>query len=177
MNTTNTSNQTAEAKGILTQMLLENGGDICALMLNNDQPWSSLHALTIDTANEDAGLMLESKDEENDDIGEDEDEKQEERFVRPPRLRFTLSKEAASDGFPSSIALALRWHPDHMQDRPRDTTNLSIRAAFDTKYDEYYVFRDWRPSQGSCIILCRSLAKLPLIIHIITLNNRNTSDS
>ena len=134
---------------MLTQKLLENGGDIRALLLNNDQPLSSLHALTTDTAKDDLGHKQASLGEENDDIGEDDEEQEEERFVRPPRLRFALSKEAASDGFPSSIALSLRWHPDHMQDMPRDTTNLSIRAAFDTKYDEYYVFRDWRPSQGS----------------------------
>ena len=47
-----------------------------------------------------------------------EEEELNERFVRPPRLRFALSKEAASDGLPSAIALSLRWHPDHMQDLP-----------------------------------------------------------
>ena len=121
--------------------LLESGGDIRALLLS-DQPLSSLRAQTADTGKERAETMDDSKDE-------DEDEVEEQRFVRPPRLRFALSKEAASDGFPSAIALSLRWHPDHMQDVPGDTANLSIRAAFDTKFDEYYVFRHWRPSQGS----------------------------
>ena len=79
--------------------------------------------------------------------GKGQEEEEVERFVRPPRLRIALSNEAASDGFPSSIARSRQWHPDYMQDLPEDG-NLSIRAAFDTKYDEYYVFRHWRPSQS-----------------------------
>ena len=126
----------------LTRRLIASGGDMRALLLS-DQPLSSLRAQTDDTEKEAAGQKIVSKDDE-----EDEEEVQEERFVRPPRLRFALSKEAASDGFPSAIALSLRWHPDHMQDRPEDAANLSMRAAFDTKFDEYYVFRHWRPSQG-----------------------------
>ena len=78
---------------------------------------------------------------------EEEEGAQGKRFVRPRRLHLKESKKAASDGFPSDIALSLRWHPDHMQDLPVDA-NLSIREAFDNKYDEYYVFRHWRPSQG-----------------------------
>ena len=125
----------------LTRRLLASGGDIRAL-LSSDQPLSSLWAQSADTGNrkEGTGQKIDEKDEE-----EVEEEEQEERFVRPRRLRIKQSKGAASDGFPSAIALSLRWHPDHMQDAP----NLSIRAAFDTKYDEYYVFRHWRPSQGS----------------------------
>ena len=128
---------------LLTRKLLASGGDIRAL-LSSDQPLSSLRAQTVDTGKEGAGQQIASKDEET----EEDEEVQEEPFVRPPRLRFALSKEAASDGFPSAIALSLRWHPDHMQDRPEDAANLSMRAAFDTKFDEYYVFRHWRPSQG-----------------------------
>ena len=125
----------------LTRRLLESGGDIRAL-LSSTQPLSSLWAQSADTGNrkEGAGQKIVKKDED-----EEEEEKQEERFVRPRRLHLKQSKGAASDGFPSAIALSHRWHPDHMQ----DTHNLSIRAAFDTKYDEYYVFRHWRPSQGS----------------------------
>ena len=126
----------------LTRRLIASGGDMRALLLS-DQPLSSLRAQTDDTEKEAAGQKIVSKDDE-----EDEEEVQEERFVRPPRLRFALSNEAASDGFPSAIALSLRWHPDHMQDRPEDAANLSIRAAFDTKFDEHYAFRHWRPSQG-----------------------------
>ena len=124
---------TANSKS-LTMKLLESGGDIRALLLSN-QPLSSLYALTVDCADDHAMI--------NDNEVEDEEEQ---RFVRPPRLRFPVSNEAASDGFPSTIALALRWHPDHMQDRPEGS---SIRAAFDTKFDEHYVFRHWRPSQGT----------------------------
>ena len=135
---------TAEATTVnsksLTMKLLESGGDIRALLLSH-QPLSSLRAQTADTGKERAETMDDSKDE-------DEDEVEEQRFVRPPRLRFPLSDAAASDGFPYAIARSLRWHPDHMQDRPGDAANLSIRAAFDTKFDEYYVFRHWRPSQG-----------------------------
>ena len=138
----------------LTMKLLESGGDIRAL-LSSDQPLLSLRAQTVDTAKESAAESVVGKDEEEE--VEEEGEEEEQRFVRPPRLRFTLSKEAASDGFPSSIARSLRWHPDHMQDRPGNAANLSIRAAFDTKFDEYYVFRHWRPSQGR---------RLPLSIHI-----------
>ena len=121
-------------------------------LLLSDQPLSSLLAQTEDTRKEAAGQKIVSKDKDKDEDKDDEEEEeevQEERFVRPPRLRFALSNEAASDGFPSAIALSLRWHPDHMQDVPGDTANLSIRAAFDTKFDEYYVFRHRRPSQGS----------------------------
>ena len=125
---------------LLTRKLLASGGDIRALLKSN-QPQSSLRALTADIGKVSAGQMTESKE----DI---EEEEYEERFVRPRRLRFAVSKEAASDGFPSAIACSLRWHPDHMQDLPEDAANLSIRAAFDTKFDEYYVFRHWRPSQG-----------------------------
>ena len=125
----------------LTRKLLASGGDMRALLLS-DQPLSSFLAQTDDTGKEGAGQKILSKDKD------DEEVEVEERFVRPPRLRFALSKEAASDGFPSAIALSLLWHPDHMQDRPGDASNLSIRAAFDTKFDEYYVFRHWRPSQG-----------------------------
>ena len=123
---------TANSKS-LTMKLLESGGDIRALLLSN-QPLSSLYALTVDSADEDAVR------------NEDDEEEEEERFVRPPRLRFPVSDEAVSDGFPSAVALSLRWHPDHMQDRPGGS---SIRAAFDTKFDEHYVFRHWRPSQGT----------------------------
>ena len=130
----------------LTRMLLASGGDMRALLLS-DQPLSSLWAQTADTGNEAAGQKIVSKDKDKDKDNEEE-KVQEERFVRPPRLRFALSNEAASDGFPSAIALSLRWHPDHMQDRPGDAANPSIRAAFNTKFDEYYVFRHWRPSQG-----------------------------
>ena len=130
---------TANSKS-LTMKLLESGGDIRALLLS-DQPLSSLRAQTADSGNEGGEPKNDSKDE-------DEVEVEEQRFVRPPRLRFALSDAAASDGFPSAIARSLRWHPDHMQDRPGDAANLSIRAAFDTKFDEYYVFRHWRPSQG-----------------------------
>ena len=139
---------TANSK-LLTMKLLESGGDIRALLLSH-QPLSSLRAQTADTGNEGAEPKNDSKDEE-------EVEEEEQRFVRPRRLRFALSDAAASDGFPSAIARSLRWHPDHMQDRPGDAANLSIRAAFDTKFDEYYVFRHWRPSQGR---------RLPLSIHI-----------
>ena len=132
---------TANSK-LLTMKLLESGGDIRALLLSH-QPLSSLRAQTADTGNEGGEPKNCSKDED-----EDEVEEEEQRFVRPPRLRFALSDAAASDGFPSAIARSLRWHPDHMQDRPGDAANLSIRAAFDTKFDEYYVFRHWRPSQG-----------------------------
>ena len=123
----------------LTRKLLASGGDMRALLSSN-QPLSSFLAQTADTLREDAEPKNDNKDEEEVEV--------EERFVRPPRLRFALSNEAASDGFPSAIARSLRWHPDHMQDRPRDVANLSIRAAFNTKFDEYYVFRHWRPSQG-----------------------------
>ena len=133
----------------LTRMLLASGGDMRALLLS-DQPLSSFRAQTDDTGNEAAGQKIVSKDKDKDDEEEEvqEEEEHEKRFVRPPRLRFALSNEAASDGFPSAVALSLRWHPDHMQDRPEDAANLSIRAAFDTKFDEYYAFRHWRPSQG-----------------------------
>ena len=129
----------------LTKRLIASGGDIRAL-LSSDQPLSTMQAQSDDTGKADAGQKIGSKDNDEE---EDEEEEDEERFVRPPRLRVTLSDEAASDGFPSAIALSLRWHPDHMQDRPGEAANLSIRAAFDTKYDEHYVFRDWRPSQGT----------------------------
>ena len=130
----------------LTRRLIASGGDMRALLLS-DQPLSSLRAQTDDTEKEAAGQKIVSKDKDKDKDNEEE-KVQEERFVRPPRLRFALSNEAASDGFPSAIALSLRWHPDHMQDRPGDAANPSIRAAFNTKFDEYYVFRHWRPSQG-----------------------------
>ena len=130
-----------EEPQLLTRKLLASGGDIRAL-LSSDQTLSSLRAQTVDTGKVGAGQKIVNKD------GEKEEVVQEERFVRPPRLRFALSKEAASDGFPSAIARSLRWHPDHMQDLPGDAATLSIRAAFDTKFDEYYVFRHWRPSQG-----------------------------
>ena len=131
----------------LTRKLLESGGDIRALLLSS-QPLSSFRAKTSDTGNgnEGAGQKLIIKNEE-----EEVEEEQQERFVRPRRLRLKESKKAASDGFPSAIALSLRWHPDHMQDLPGDAANLSIRAAFDTKFDEYYVFRHWRPSLGSLL--------------------------
>ena len=141
-----TAEETPAAKSqLLTNKLIASGGDIRALLSSN-QPLSSFWSQSADIGGKSAGQKIATKDDEEE--GEDQ-EQEEERFVRLPRLRFTLSKEAASDGFPSSIALSRRWHPDHMQDIPRCTTNLSIRAAFDTKYDEYYVFRDWRPSQGS----------------------------
>ena len=141
-----TADETPAAKSqLLTNKLIASGGDIRAL-LSSDQPLSSFWSQTADIGEQDAGQKIATQDDDED---EEDQEQEEERFVRPPRLRFALSKEAANDGFPSTIALTLRWHPDHMQDMPRDTTNLSIRAAFDTKYDEYYVFRDWRPSQGS----------------------------
>ena len=128
----------------LTKKLLASGGDIRAL-LSSDQPLSSLRAqtTTIGNGKEGAGQKIVKNDEE-----EAEEEEQQERFVRPRRLRRKESKKAASDGFPSAIALSHRWHPDHMQDLPGDAANLSIRSAFDTKFDEYYVFRHWRPSQG-----------------------------
>ena len=100
----------------------------------------------MDSGAKGAGQKIAGQEDEGE---EEEGGEMEERFVRPPRLCFALSNEAASDGFPSAIALSLRWHPDHMQDVPGDTANLSIRAAFDTKFDEYYVFRHRRPSQGS----------------------------
>ena len=129
----------------LTRKLIASGGFIRAL-LSSDQPLSTMQAQWDDTGKEGAGQKIAIKVEEEE---EEEEDEQEERFVRPPRLRFTLSDEAASDGFPSVVARSLRWHPDHMQDRPGEAANLSIRAAFDTKYDEHYVFRDWRPSQGT----------------------------
>ena len=128
----------------LTRKLIASGGDIRAL-LSSDQPLSMMQAQWDDTGKEGVGQKIVSKDNDEE---EDEDAQEEIRFVRPPRLRFALSDEAGSDGFPSAIARSLRWHPDHMQDRPGNAANLSIRAAFDTKYDEHYVFRDWRPSQG-----------------------------
>ena len=128
----------------LTRKLLASGGDIRALLLSS-QPTSSLRAQTGDTAKKDAEQDIVGEEGEEE---EDEDEGEVKRFVRPRRLRPKESKEAASDGFPSAIALSHRWHPDHMQ----DTHNLSIRAAFDTKYDEYYVFRHWRPSLGSPLL-------------------------
>ena len=115
---------------LLTRKLLANGGDIRALLKSN-QPQSSLRALSVDIGKMSAGQKTDSKDEEKEDIEEE-----------------AVSKEAVSDGFPSAIACSLRWHPNHMQDLPEDAANLSIRAAFDTKFDEYYVFRHWRPSQG-----------------------------
>ena len=142
-----TATETTANSQPLTKKLLENGGDIRAL-LSSSQPLSSFLASTTNTGGKSAGQQIASKvkaaaaEEE-----EEEGEAQEERFVRPRRLRRAVSKEAASDGFPSAIALSHRWHPDHMQDLPRDT-NLSIRDAFDNKHDEYYVFRHWRPSQG-----------------------------
>ena len=132
--------QTKEVES-MTEKLLRCGGDIRALLVN--QPRSTFLSTPNDDERKNAAPMIAGKQDEK---GE-EDEEEQERFVRPPRLRFALSKEAASDGFPSSIALSLRWHPDHMQDLPEDT-NRSIRDAFDTKFDEYYVFRHWRPSQG-----------------------------
>ena len=129
----------------LTRKLLESGGDVQGLLSSN-QPLSSLRAQSGDSGELGAGQKTAGLEYE------EEGEEKEERFVRPPRLRFALSKEDASDGFPSSIARSIRWHPDHMQDRPGDASNLSIRAAFDTKFDEYYVFRNWRPSQGSLSI-------------------------
>ena len=140
-----TAEETTANSQPLTRRLLASGGDIRAL-LSSDQPLSSLWAQTADTGNgkEGAGQKIVKEDEDEEEV---EEEEQEERFVRPRRLRLKQSKKAASDGFPSAIALSLRWHPDHMQDAP----NLSIRAAFDTKYDEYYVFRHWRPSQGSSL--------------------------
>ena len=128
----------------LTRRLIASGGDIRALLLS-DQPLSTMQSQWDDTGKEGAGQKIVGKVEGD----EEEEEEQEERFVRPPRLRFALSDEAASDGFPSAIARSHRWHSDHMQDRPSEAANLSIRAAFDTKYDEHYVFRDWRPSQGT----------------------------
>ena len=128
----------------LTRKLLENGGDIRALLLSS-QPLSSFQAQSDGSGDKDA------RQNETESENDEEEEENEERFVRPPRLRFALSSEAASDGFPSAIALSLRWHPDHMQDVP-GAANMSIRAAFDTKFDEHYVFRDWRPSQGSLFV-------------------------
>ena len=127
----------------MTETLLRSGGDIRPLLVN--QPPSRFFATTSDDEGKSAAQVIAGKQEENG--GEEEEDEEQKRFVRPPHLRFTLSEEAASDGFPSPIALSLRWHPDHMQDLPGDA-NLSIRAAFDTKFDEYYVFRHWRPSQG-----------------------------
>ena len=140
----------------LTSKLIASGGDIRAL-LSSDQPLSTMQAQWDDTGEEGAGQEIASKD------NEEEEDEEEERFVRPPRLRFALSEEAASDGFPSAIARSLRWHPDHMQDRPGEAANLSIRAAFDTKYDEHYVFRDWRPSQGR--------SRLHYLLKLLTLSN------
>ena len=139
-----TTEMTTASSQSLTSKLLASGGDIRAL-LSSDQPLSSLWAQSADTGNgkEGAGHKIVENDEE-----EAEEDEQQERFVRPRRLHLKESKKAASDGFPSAIALSHRWHPDHMQDLPGDAPNLSIRAAFDTKYDEFYVFRHWRPSQG-----------------------------
>ena len=132
----------------MTARLLRCGGDIRTLLVN--QPPSTFHAMASndDDAGKVAGQTAAAKQEAKaEDEEEDDEEEENERFVRPPRLRFVLSQEAASDGFPSAIALSRRWHPDHMQDLPGDA-NLSIREAFDNKHDEYYVFRHWRPSQG-----------------------------
>ena len=132
----------------LTEMLFRSDGDVRPLLIN--QPPSSFLATTSDDEGKSAGQVIAvGKQDENEEEEEEEDDEPE-RFVRPPHLRFTLSKETASDGFPSPIALSRRWHPDHMQDLPGDA-NLSIRAAFDTKFDEYYVFRHWRPSSGATI--------------------------
>ena len=129
----------------MTETLLRCGGDVRTLLVN--QPLSMFHSMTSDNAGKGAGPMSTGKQEAKAEDENGEEEELNERFVRPPRLRFALSKEAASDGLPSAIALSLRWHPDHMQDLPGDA-NRSIREAFDTKFDEYYVFRHWRPSQG-----------------------------
>ena len=123
-----TAEETPAVKSqLLMNKLRASGGDIRALLLS-DQPLSSFWSQTADIGGKDAGQKIATQDEE-----EEEEQEEVERFVRPPRLHFAMSKEAASDGFPSSIALSLRWHPDHMQDVPRVRPNLSIRAAFDTK--------------------------------------------
>ena len=127
----------------MIEKLLRCGGDVRTLLTN--QPLSSFLSSSSDNDGKRAGQMITGK---NDEKGEEEEEETEiVRFVRPRRLRRAVSKKAASDGFPSAIAHSLRWHPDHMRDLPGDAT-LSIREAFDNKYDEYYVFRHWRPSQG-----------------------------
>ena len=149
----------------LTKRLIASGGDIRAL-LSSDQPLSTMQAQWDDTGKEGAGQKIISKDDDE----EVEEDEEEERFVRPSRLRIALSEGAASDGFPSAIALTLRWHPDYMQDRPSEAANLSIRAAFDTKYDEHYVFRDWRPSQGTWHTLV-SLLIVPLHLTITPLTH------
>ena len=141
-----TTTETTANSQPLTKKLLESGGDIRALLLSSQPLSSFLASTTTTTGGKSAEQQIASKVEAEEDE-EEEGEAQEERFVRPRRLRRAVSKEAASDGFPSAIALSHRWHPDHMQDLPRDT-NLSIRDAFDNKHDEYYVFRHWRPSQG-----------------------------
>ena len=48
---------------------------------------------------------------------------------------------------PLDNARSRQWHPDYMID-PQGDANLSIREAFNNNYDEHYVFRPWRPSQG-----------------------------
>ena len=86
---------TANSKS-LTMKLLERGGDIRALLLSH-QPLSSLRAQTADSGNEGGEPKNDSKDE-------NEDEVEEQRFVRPPRLRFALS-DAKNDGTsPLSVA-------------------------------------------------------------------------
>ena len=129
----------------MTETLIRCGGDIRALIVN--QPSSTFHAMASNDVDAEkiAEQMAAGKQEAT--VEEEVEEEEAVRFVRPPRLRFALSQEAASDGFPSAIARSLRWHPDYMQDLPGDA-NLSIREAFDNKHDEYYVFRHWRPSQG-----------------------------
>ena len=144
-----TAKETTASSQSLTKKLLASGGDIRALLLSS-QPLSSLRAQTAASgdkgAEQKSTVVSEDEGMEKEDKSEEKEEKS--RFVRPRRLRPAVSKKAASDGFPSAIALSYRWHPDHMQDLPIDAANMSIRAAFDTKHDEYYVFRHWRPSQG-----------------------------
>ena len=144
-----TTKETTANSQSLTKKLLASGGDIRALLLSS-QPLSSLRAQTAASgdkgAEQKSTVVSEDEGMEKEDKSEEKEEKS--RFVRPRRLRPAVSKKAASDGFPSAIALSYRWHPDHMQDLPIDAANMSIRAAFDTKHDEYYVFRHWRPSQG-----------------------------
>ena len=105
----------------MTEKLFRCGGDVRTLLVN--QPLSTFLSTTSDDERKNAAPMIAGKQDEKGE--EEEKEEEQERFVRPPRLRFALSKEAASDGFPSPVALSLRWHPDHMQDLPGDT-NLSI---------------------------------------------------
>lgn len=135
--------QEQQKKEKMTETLLRCGGDIRPLLVN--QPLSRYLSTSSDKKGNASGKITAGKQQE-----EEEQEQEQERFVRPHRLRHTVSKEAASDGFPCPIALTFQWHPDHMmQDIPEIAlSNLSIRAAFDTKFEEHYVFRHWRLSQG-----------------------------